>query len=57
MEDFIEKVKEMRLAQRYYFNSGHGTSEKGKWLKESKRLEREVDKMLKEGNLNQKQLF
>ncbi len=39
--NFIEKVAEMREAQRQYFKTRDTT-----WLNKSKALEREVDKML-----------
>lgn len=44
---FAGLVKQMRNAQRNYFDPGTPTSEKRDWLKKSKALEKRVDETLK----------
>lgn len=52
MSAFIDKVAEMREAQKNYFRLRTGL-----WLSKSKALEREVDRMIAEAKDPQQSLF
>lgn len=52
MTHFEYLIKRMRTAQRNYFNAQHQTAEKLEYLIESKELERQVDKWIKDQELD-----
>lgn len=46
--EFAGLVKSLRHAQKEYFKAERGTVDKSRWLDESKRLEKQVDEVVKE---------
>jgi hypothetical protein len=47
-DELVRSVREMRRLQRGFFSSKPGTQERSAYLRESRRLERQVDDMLAE---------
>ena len=57
IEEFINKVEELRTNQKSFFKAQSGTREKIEFLHESKRLEKEVDKMISDYRNPQSSMF
>lgn len=56
-DKFISKVKEMRKAQKNYFANRWHDVKKREYLTQSKRLEKEVDKMIEDEENPQINIF
>ena len=52
MTHFEDLVKRMRQAQRNYFNADYKTAHKKEYLIESKELEKQVDRWIKDQELD-----
>jgi hypothetical protein len=57
MNDFEKLVDKMRTAQKNFYKADRNSRERQEFLRESKELERSVDRVLKEKKSGQEKLF